>query len=156
MSSREHESLLQEFKSSSVKGGAIYLGVCGGRASEGVDYPGRQLDVVFVAGVPFEEPSALNEARLSHYIEKYGEERGHMLAYVAPAVRKAVQAAGRAFRSPSEAGVVVLGDRRFKRLKKLLPSWLARFETIDWNGRASMLIKVAKTLDVELPWKVGS
>ena len=149
MPSLEHEALLSQFKSFGSRGGALYLGVCGGRASEGVDFPGEELDVVFIAGVPFEEPSKVMEAKLSYYAEKYGE-KGYLLAYVMPALRKVAQAAGRAFRGPGDRGVVVLGDRRFKSLLKLLPPWLKQAEVVRWRGRGDFLRKVANHLNLSL------
>lgn len=130
------------------------MGVCGGRASEGVDFPERELDVVFIAGVPFEEPSKVVEARLSYYVDKYGE-RGYVLAYIMPALRKVAQAIGRAFRRPQDRGVVILGDRRFKRLIKMLPSWIGPAREVDWEGRKVLLKEVAKHLDLLLEEPAG-
>jgi len=149
MSSLEHEELLRSFKERGDKGGALYLGVCGGRASEGVDFPGRELDLVFIAGVPFDEPSPLIEAKISYYAERKGEE-GFYLAYIAPAIRKVIQAAGRAFRGPEDVGVVVLGDKRFKKLTKFLPPWLSRAIDVEWRNRSLMLAETAKFLGVGL------
>jgi DNA excision repair protein ERCC-2 len=149
MPSLEHEALLREFKSFGARGGALYLGVCGGRASEGVDFPGEELDLVFIAGVPFEEPTRVVEAKLSYYVEKHGR-RGHLLAYVMPALRKVCQAAGRAFRGPGDRGVVVLGDRRFKGLARLLPAWLRQAEVVSWRDRGSFLRMVAEHLGLRL------
>lgn len=147
MPSLEHEALLTKFKSFGGRGGALYLGVCGGRASEGVDFPGEELDVVFIAGVPFEEPSKVVEAKLSYYLDKFGD-RGHVLAYVMPALRKVSQAAGRAFRGPGDRGVVVLGDHRFKRLLKMLPKWLRPSMEVSWEQRGLMLKAIAEHLSI--------
>ncbi|MEM4700426.1 MAG: ATP-dependent DNA helicase [Candidatus Nezhaarchaeales archaeon] len=149
MSSLKHEALLTEFKSFGTRGGALYLGVCGGRASEGVDFPEEELDVVFIAGVPFEEPNEVVQARLSHYIDKYGE-KGYLLAYVMPALRKVAQAVGRAFRRPQDKGVVILGDHRFKRLIKMLPSWLRPFKEVSWKERGLLLKEVASHLSLRI------
>ncbi|MCX8204552.1 MAG: ATP-dependent DNA helicase [Candidatus Nezhaarchaeota archaeon] len=149
MPSIKHEALLAEFKSFGVRGGAIYLGVCGGRASEGVDFPEEELDIVFVAGVPFEEPNKIVEARLSYYIDKYGE-RGYDLAYVMPALRKVAQAIGRAFRKPQDKGVVILGDCRFKRLAKTLPRWLRPFKEVNWESRGLLLREIASYLGLSV------
>jgi len=145
MPSLEHEALLSEFKSFGGRGGALYLGVCGGRASEGVDYPGEELDIVFIAGVPFEEPSKVVEAKLNYYVDRYGS-KGRALAYVMPALRKVAQAAGRAFRGPGDRGVVVLGDRRFKKLSKMLPRWLKPSVEVDWEKRGLLLKSIAEHL----------
>ena len=154
MPSLKHETLLNEFKSFGTRGGALYLGVCGGRASEGVDFPGEELDVVFIAGVPFDEPSKVLEARLSYYADRYGE-RGYTLAYVMPALRKVAQAAGRAFRGPGDRGVVVLGDRRFKSLVKMLPRWLKPLEEVSWRSRGTLLKAIAEHLSLSLEELAG-
>lgn len=154
MPSLKHEALLAEFKSFGTRGGALYLGVCGGRASEGVDFPEEELDVVFIAGVPFEEPNEVVQARLSYYVDKYGE-RGHLLAYVMPALRKVAQAIGRAFRGPQDRGVAILGDCRFRRLIKMLPGWLGPFREIDWKERGLLLKEIASHLSLRVEEPVG-
>ena len=57
MTSKANEKLVQDFKACGDKGGAVFLGVQGGRTSEGVDFPGNQMNSVVVVGVPYAEPT---------------------------------------------------------------------------------------------------
>ncbi|MEM1537847.1 MAG: ATP-dependent DNA helicase [Candidatus Nezhaarchaeales archaeon] len=145
MTSRENEELLRGFKE--VAG--YYLGVLGGRTAEGVDFPGL-IRIVFIVGVPFEEPSVRLEALIRYYRELYGDERrAKLTAYVMPAVRKVVQAAGRAFRSPEDRGIVVLGDKRFVTLKRLLPRWLKSFKQINYEERQKLAVTIEEVLKIK-------
>jgi DNA excision repair protein ERCC-2 len=44
MSSKENEKMVAEFKACADGDGAVLLGVQGGRSSEGVDFPGNQMN----------------------------------------------------------------------------------------------------------------
>lgn len=57
MSSRENDRLVSRFRSYAERGGAVLLGVEGGRSSEGADFPGKQLESVAIVGVPYMEPT---------------------------------------------------------------------------------------------------
>jgi len=148
MTSRENEALIKKFKEQ----GGYYLGVCGGRASEGVDYPQGLMKAVYIVGVPFEEPSPSLNALINYYRwERYfGDERkAKVTAYLMPALRKAAQAAGRPFRSPEDKGVVVLGDKRFTALRRYLPAWLRSFKTVSYEERGTLTKAVEETLNVK-------
>ena len=57
MTSKANEKMVPDFKACGDKGGAVFLGVQGGRTSEGVDFPGNQMNSVIVVGVPYAEPT---------------------------------------------------------------------------------------------------
>ena len=40
----------------------MFLGVQGGRTSEGVDFPGNQMNSVVVVGIPYAEPTPQSES----------------------------------------------------------------------------------------------
>jgi len=148
MSSRENEMLIRRFKEQ----GGFYVGVCGGRASEGVDYPQGLMRAVYIVGVPFEEPSPSLNALINYYKwEHYfgDEHKAKLTAYVMPALRKAAQAAGRPFRSPEDKGIVVLGDKRFTALKRYLPAWLRSFKTVNYEERYALTKAIEETLNVK-------
>jgi DNA excision repair protein ERCC-2 len=123
--STEQDRLLEEFKSISMRGGGILLGVMGGRFSEGEDYPGNEMNSVVIVGVPYPKPSAKVQAQIDYY-ESIFPGKGKEYSYVIPAMRKASQAAGRPFRNLDDRGVVVFMDYRFctKYLTRYLPSWI--------------------------------
>jgi len=127
MPSRENDSLLRLFKSMAGKGGAVLLGVQGGRNSEGVDYPGGQMDSVVIVGVPYARPTSKVIAKL-HYYESQFPGHGYEYSYIVPALRKSSQAAGRPIRSLNDRGAIVFLDYRMAtaRCRKYLPFWIRK------------------------------
>jgi len=127
MSSKENDHLVSRFKSYAKRGGAVLLGVQGGRSSEGADYPGDQMNSVAVVGVPYAEPTPRIGAQIKYY-ENCFPGHGREYGYVVPALKKASQAAGRPIRSLEDRGAVVFLDFRFatKYCQRFLPMWIKR------------------------------
>ena len=125
MSSKANERMVQDFKACGGKGGAVFLGVQGGRTSEGVDFPGNQMNSVIVVGVPYAEPTPRVKAQIDYYDKRfpgYGREYG----YILPAMKKASQAAGRPIRTLDDRGAIIFLDNRFAMnyCRNFLPSWI--------------------------------
>jgi DNA excision repair protein ERCC-2 len=125
MTSKANEKLVSDFKACGDRGGAVFLGVQGGRTSEGVDFPGNQMNSVVVVGVPYAEPTPRVKAQIEYYDKRfpnYGREYG----YILPAMKKASQAAGRPIRTLDDRGAIVFLDYRFSTAycKSFLPSWV--------------------------------
>jgi DNA excision repair protein ERCC-2 len=118
-----NEWKIEEYKRMAKTGGAIYVGVCGGRASEGEDFPGEEMDIVLLVGIPFPEPSIRIQKRNKYYEKRFGE-NGSLYSYIIPSIWKAAQAAGRVIRGPEDRGAIIYLDERYKRYIKLLPEWL--------------------------------
>jgi len=127
MSSKENDRLVSKFKLYAKKGGAVLLGVQGGRSSEGADYPGDQMNSVVVVGVPYATPAPRIDAQIRYY-ESCFLGHGREYGYVVPALKKASQAAGRPIRSLEDKGAIVFLDFRFatKYCQRFLPSWIRR------------------------------
>jgi len=127
MSSRENDRLVARFKSYAKRGGAVLLGVQGGRSSEGADYPGDQMNSVAVVGVPYAEPTSRVEAQVKYY-ERCFPGHGREYGYVVPALKKAAQAAGRPIRTLEDRGAIVFLDHRFATAycRHFLPLWIKR------------------------------
>ena len=125
MSSRENESMVADFKAYANRGGAVFLGVQGGRSSEGVDYPGDEMNSVVIVGVPYAEPTPKVKAQIS-YFEKCFPELGREYGYVIPAMKKASQAAGRAIRTLEDRAAMIFLDHRFSTIycQRFLPLWI--------------------------------
>jgi DNA excision repair protein ERCC-2 len=126
MSSKANEKIVAEFKACGEGDGAVFLGVQGGRTSEGVDFPGNQMNSVIIVGVPYAEPTPRVKAQISYYetcFPKLGREYG----YVLPAMKKASQAAGRPVRTLEDWGAIVFLDYRFATsyCRSFLPSWIS-------------------------------
>jgi DNA excision repair protein ERCC-2 len=125
MSSKANEKIVQDFKACGNKGGAVFLGVQGGRTSEGVDFPGKQMESVVVVGVPYAEPTPRVKAQIEYYDKRFpglGREYG----YILPAMKKASQAAGRPIRTLEDRGAIIFLDYRFSTAycRGFLPSWI--------------------------------
>jgi DNA excision repair protein ERCC-2 len=110
-SKKEKTSFIERFKSYSDKGGAVLLGVVGGSFSEGYDFAGDVLRLIVVVGVPLGRPDVYTNELIKHYEARFGQ--GWNYGYVAPALTRVLQAAGRAIRSSTDSGVVVLLDERY-------------------------------------------
>jgi DNA excision repair protein ERCC-2 len=126
MSSKANEKMVAEFKACAKRDGAVLLGVQGGRSSEGVDFPGDQMNSVIMVGVPYAEPTPRVKAQINYYekcFPKFGREYG----YVLPAMKKASQAAGRPIRTLEDKGAIVFMDYRFATnyCRSFLPLWIS-------------------------------
>jgi ATP-dependent DNA helicase DinG len=128
---RPRDQLLWRFREA---GNAILLGT--DSFWEGVDVPGRALRVLLLCKLPFKVPSEpLTAARLERLAEQ-GEDG--FMGYLLPlAALKLKQGFGRLIRSNTDAGVVVLLDRRVlsKRYGPLVLSGLPKAERVigSWN-----------------------
>ena len=131
MSSAENDELIRAFKSSARRGGAVLLGVMGGRNSEGGDFPGDEMNSVALVGIPYAPPDARTEAAIQYY-EKQFQGRGKFYAYYLPAHRRMCQAAGRAHRLVTDRAAVIFLDRRVltRFVARSLPSWMRRLERV--------------------------
>ena len=125
MPSKANEKLVHDFKVCGDKGGAVFLGVQGGRTSEGVDFPGNQMNSVVIVGVPYAEPTPRIRAQIEYYENRFPS-RGREYGYILPAMKKASQAAGRPIRTLDDKGAIVFLDFRFATAycKSFLPSWV--------------------------------
>jgi DNA excision repair protein ERCC-2 len=126
MTSKVNEKMVAEFKTCGERDGAVLLGVQGGRTSEGVDFPGNQMNSVIVVGIPYAEPTPRVKAQISYY-EKCFPTLGREYGYVLPAMKKASQAAGRPIRTLEDRGAIVFLDYRFATsyCRSYLPAWLS-------------------------------
>lgn len=127
MTSKANEKLVSEFKDAALTGGAVFLGVQGGRTSEGVDFPGNQMNSVIIVGVPYAEPTPRVKAQIDYY-EKQFPGCGREYGYLLPAMKKASQCAGRPIRTLDDHAAIVFLDHRFASgyLKNFLPNWVLR------------------------------
>ncbi len=126
MNSKTNEKIVAEFKACGDNGdGAVFLGVQGGRTSEGVDFPGNQMNSVIVIGVPYAEPTPRVKAQIEYY-EKRFPGLGREYGYILPAMKKASQAAGRPIRTLDDMGAIIFLDYRFAThyCRGFLPSWI--------------------------------
>ncbi len=127
MTSKANEKLVSDFKEQALAGGGVFLGVQGGRTSEGVDFPGNQMNSVIIVGVPYAEPTPRVKAQIAYY-EKQFPTLGREYGYVLPAMKKASQCAGRPLRTLDDKAAIIFLDNRYATAycKRFLPAWVLR------------------------------
>jgi DNA excision repair protein ERCC-2 len=113
-----------------------------GRYAEGADFPGRELEGIFLVGVPFDRMTTRTRLYLEYYKGVYGERKGTFYGYILPAIRRASQALGRALRSKEDRAVFILGDRRYKQFLNLLPDYVKRNFKIIKNNENEININI--------------
>ena len=113
LSQDEKNTIIQQFKTRTNINhtSSVLFAVTSGSFSEGVDLPGEALEMVLVVGVPLGMPDLFTKALMRFYERKF--RKGQLYGYVAPAISKITQAAGRCIRTDEDRGLVVLMDRRF-------------------------------------------
>ncbi len=108
--SEDSNILLSRF----IRYGGVIAGVLGGRFSEGIDLPGKLLEIVIIAGLPYPQPTVYRKALMNYFDNILG--KGWEYVFEVPAIRKTVQAIGRLIRSEKDRGVAVILDKRAFRL----------------------------------------
>lgn len=111
MNNEEFVSLITDFRE---KGGNLFA-VVNGRISEGIDLPGKLVEVAVLTGIPYPPPSPESAAMELFYEMKF--KRGWEYAYEAVASTRMRQAVGRLIRSPEERGVAVILDSRARKFR---------------------------------------
>ncbi len=125
LSASENALLVDDFKNMASNGGAVLLGVCGGRNSEGEDYPGNFMNSVIIAGFPYHLPTPRVEAKIKYY-DKVFNRQGWNFAYLYPAIQRANQASGRPIRKIADKGAIIFMDSRFKTKYKWISEWIRK------------------------------
>lgn len=138
--------ILDDFKRESDKDDQGFLcATANGRFAEGADFPGKELEGIFLVGIPFDRMSVRTELYLDYYQETYGNKKGMYYGYIVPALRRASQALGRVLRSENDRGIFVCGDERYgdRRFFRLLPDYIRH------NNKPTKYGRIGK--DIE-PW----
>ena len=102
--------LMGEIDRFRASGNGVLFAVSGGRVSEGVDFPDRDLEVAILVGIPYPRPCARTNALVRYCDLRYGD--GWNIAVRTPTVRKMRQTVGRLIRSGTDRGAAVILDRR--------------------------------------------
>jgi DNA excision repair protein ERCC-2 len=98
--------------------GAALFSVMGGRISEGMDFPAKQLEIAIIIGIPYPKPTARQRGLQRYYDLKFN--KGWEYTVEAPTARKLLQSIGRLIRDKNDKGVAVILDRRAIRFKKYI------------------------------------
>ncbi|MGP6206902.1 ATP-dependent DNA helicase [Cuniculiplasma sp. SKW3] len=112
----EFNSMISRFRE---EGGTIF-GVIGGRLSEGIDLPGKLLEVLVIVGIPFPRPDIRQKILASYYEHEFGN--GWEYAFMFPAIIRLKQAMGRVIRSEKDRGVIIILDSRVTMFSEYIDS----------------------------------
>lgn len=113
MSQEELMATVHDFKLGSD---SIMFAVMGGRISEGIDFPDKELEIAILVGIPFPKPTARQKSLLKYYDIKFG--KGWEYTVKAPTVRKMMQSIGRLLRRETDRGVALILDYRMVQFKE--------------------------------------
>ncbi len=111
----ELQALIREFRN----GGKPLFAVSGGRVSEGVNFPGIELEMVIIAGIPYPRPDAVQKSIQEYYEFRF--HRGWEYAVTFPTAIKIRQEIGRLIRDQEDVGMAVILDRRAAYFRKYIP-----------------------------------
>lgn len=115
MSQKELMKMIETFKSQK---NSLLFSVAGGRISEGIDFPGKTLEIAVLVGLPYPSPTAKQKALQNYYDIKFG--KGWEYTVRAPTIRKTLQCIGRLIRNENDRGVAIILDKRAKHFRKQL------------------------------------
>ncbi|MHA1611931.1 MAG: helicase C-terminal domain-containing protein [Promethearchaeota archaeon] len=128
-SASDNDILVEQFKNCinhQKFGGGALLGVCGGRNSEGEDFPGDYMNAVVIVGIPFQRPTPSGNAKIKYY-DRLFPGRGRDFGYIVPAMQRSNQACGRPIRKMDDKGLIILMDFRFKHYRTFLSDWVRKY-----------------------------
>jgi len=111
MKIHETEKLIQEFRQHARGFGSVLLACTSGSFAEGLDFPGNELLGVVIVGIPLAEMNLETQALVNYYEKRF--QKGWHYGYIYPAMNKAMQAAGRVIRTPTDEGIIVFLDKRY-------------------------------------------
>lgn len=90
----------------------VFFSVMGGSVAEGMDFPGEELSLAIIIGIPYPPPSLESNALSDLFDLKFGRGSGWKFVNEAPATRKLKQAIGRLIRNETDRGMCVIMDKR--------------------------------------------
>jgi Rad3-related DNA helicases len=111
------QELMDEINKFRTSENGVLFAVSGGRVSEGLDFPDRDLEVAVLVGIPYPKPNAKLSALTRYCDLRYG--KGWERAVRSPTIRKMRQTIGRLIRSETDRGVAVILDKRAAMIKEL-------------------------------------
>uniref|UniRef100_A0A336L6I5 Regulator of telomere elongation helicase 1 homolog n=1 Tax=Culicoides sonorensis TaxID=179676 RepID=A0A336L6I5_CULSO len=110
--------------------GAIFMAVCRGKVSEGLDFADKNGRAVIITGLPFPPVKDARVVLKRRYLEENRTRENEILSgnewYGLEATRAVNQAIGRVIRHKDDYGAILLCDQRFndKRQRDQLSRWL--------------------------------
>jgi len=116
MSQRDFIKNIHMFK----RHGGVFFSVFGSRISEGMDFPGGQIELVVIAGIPYPKPSAKQKLMELYYSQELDKNTVYKYLVHGPTGRRILQAIGRMIRSSTDRGIAIILDKRAPRFKEYI------------------------------------
>eukprot|EP00045_Choanoeca_perplexa_P015533 m.196481 g.196481 ORF g.196481 m.196481 type:complete len:1095 (-) comp17014_c0_seq2:50-3334(-) len=110
--------------------GAIFLAVCRGKVSEGLDFANSNGRAVIITGLPYPNVKEPKIKLKRQFMDEFRREKRSRISgqdwYQMQATRAVNQAIGRVIRHRRDYGAIILADARFatERNRNCLPRWL--------------------------------
>ncbi|MFV2015036.1 MAG: helicase C-terminal domain-containing protein, partial [Candidatus Heimdallarchaeota archaeon] len=123
---KKNSFLIQEYKNTILNGNrALFVGVLGGKLSEGTDLPHELVRLVIIIGIPYPPPKDPVIQLKRSYYENIRKGLG-IDWYNALAFRKISQAIGRGWRTSTDYSIGILLDDRLAYNSSIekLPLWI--------------------------------
>lgn len=126
--------------------GAVFMAVCRGKVSEGLDFADMNGRAVIITGLPF---PPLKDARIilkKKYLQEVRTKENEIISgdewYALEAARAVNQAIGRVIRHKNDYGAILLCDNRFHnhRQKAQLSAWIQRHLNATQNQNFGPII----------------
>lgn len=164
-----NSEMYEEYKMAVEKeGGALLMGVCRGRMSEGIDFYDEQARCVILFSIPYPPRNDRDIALKIEYNNRRAEElslRGQNTGmsgsewYDAQAYRALFQATGRCIRHSQDYGSIILIDSRFSKQINRFPRWMQQsFVSPEHdtppNELPGKLERFYKEMELEFPQRV--
>jgi Rad3-related DNA helicase len=147
---KKNLKLVQVYKNTIINGNrALFIGVLGGKLSEGTDLPHDLVRMVIILGIPYPPP---NDPVIKLKREYYDTMRKGLGTdwYNALAFRKISQAIGRGWRTSTDFSIGILLDERltFSSAIEKLPLWIKNSLSVasSWNDGLNSINKFEQTL----------
>lgn len=125
--------------------GAIFMAVCRGKVSEGLDFINENGRAVIITGLPFPPLKDPRVILKKQYLEESRTEDNQLMSgdewYVLEAARAINQAIGRVIRHRYDYGAILLCDSRFSypRQQKQLSKWIqGHLKAIDFHQQRNL------------------
>ncbi|KAI1723097.1 hypothetical protein Ddc_07292 [Ditylenchus destructor] len=124
---REFDTVIREGDAKSQ--GALFLAVCRGKLSEGIDFSDSHCRAVVIVGIPFpplfDPRVVLKKAFLMEQRKQDQSVINPETWYQIEGVRAVNQALGRIIRHKDDFGAVILADSRYAQMdRNMFPAWL--------------------------------
>ncbi|KAH0791954.1 Fanconi anemia group J protein [Histomonas meleagridis] len=150
------DKVYNEFKKSIDLGkGGLFLGVCRGKISEGMDFSDNQARAVFAFGIPYPNLKDADVTLKRAFNDTHPGFVSGKEWYEIQAYRSLSQAIGRCIRNSRDYGAIFLLDQRFESIIDKLPNWV-RHSIITrkkYNEIQSNLVTFFANMSVKFPMK---